>query len=82
MSRFEETSSGRRVRSGNFQIDQDVTDAIRVDPEHRRKLPHVNKRHGSYCNRYRVAARTMSTPDSTSGNTGFRRVADEPGPVR
>lgn len=28
--------------------------------------------HASYCNRYRVAARTKNTPDSTSGNQGFR----------
>ncbi|MFE7719719.1 formylglycine-generating enzyme family protein [Nocardia rhizosphaerihabitans] len=28
--------------------------------------------HDSYCNRYRVAARSHNTPDSTSGNTGFR----------
>ncbi|GIG14917.1 hypothetical protein Cme02nite_32490 [Catellatospora methionotrophica] len=35
--------------------------------------------HDSYCNRYRVAARTMSTPDSTTGHTGFRCAADEPG---
>ncbi|MRH89923.1 SUMF1/EgtB/PvdO family nonheme iron enzyme [Nocardia sp. SYP-A9097] len=28
--------------------------------------------HDSHCNRYRVAARTHNTPDSTSGNTGFR----------
>lgn len=31
--------------------------------------------HDSYCNRYRVAARTSNTPDSTSGNCGFRTVA-------
>ncbi|MFE2110976.1 formylglycine-generating enzyme family protein [Kitasatospora sp. NPDC059463] len=31
--------------------------------------------HDSYCNRYRVAARTGNTPDSTSGNCGFRTVA-------
>lgn len=31
--------------------------------------------HDSYCNRYRVAARTSNTPDSSSGNTGFRCVA-------
>jgi len=31
--------------------------------------------HDSYCNRYRVAARTQNTPDSSSGNTGFRCVA-------
>ena len=28
--------------------------------------------HDSYCNRYRVAARSKNTPDSTSGNVGFR----------
>ncbi len=32
--------------------------------------------HASYCNRYRVAARTRNTGDSSSGNTGFRVVAD------
>ncbi|HVI37219.1 MAG TPA: SUMF1/EgtB/PvdO family nonheme iron enzyme, partial [Gaiellales bacterium] len=32
--------------------------------------------HASYCNRYRVSARTGATPDSSSGNTGFRLVAD------
>jgi sulfatase modifying factor 1 len=32
--------------------------------------------HKSYCNRYRVAARTGNTPDSSSGNTGFRCAAD------
>ena len=28
--------------------------------------------HDSYCNRYRVAARTGNTPDSSTGNMGFR----------
>lgn len=28
--------------------------------------------HASYCNRYRVAARTSNTPDSSTGNIGFR----------
>ena len=28
--------------------------------------------HSSYCHRYRVAARSSSTPDSTAGNVGFR----------
>jgi formylglycine-generating enzyme required for sulfatase activity len=28
--------------------------------------------HKSYCNRYRVAARTSNTPDSSSSNTSFR----------
>ncbi|POM25301.1 Serine/threonine-protein kinase pkn1 [Actinomadura rubteroloni] len=32
--------------------------------------------HDSYCNRYRVSARTKNTPDSSSGNTGFRCAAD------
>jgi formylglycine-generating enzyme len=32
--------------------------------------------HESYCNRYRVAARTSSTDESSSGNTGFRMAAD------
>lgn len=30
--------------------------------------------HESYCNRYRVAARTANTPDSSAGNCGFRTV--------
>ena len=32
--------------------------------------------HDSYCNRYRVAARTANTPDSSTGNIGFRCVLD------
>jgi formylglycine-generating enzyme required for sulfatase activity len=32
--------------------------------------------HHSYCNRYRVGARTSNTPDSSTGNTGFRCVRD------
>jgi len=32
--------------------------------------------HASYCNRYRVAARTRNTPDSSTGNMGFRCVRD------
>jgi formylglycine-generating enzyme required for sulfatase activity len=31
--------------------------------------------HDSYCNRYRVAARTGNTADSTTGHTGFRCAA-------
>lgn len=30
--------------------------------------------HASYCNRYRVAARTRSTPESSASNIGFRCV--------
>nr|WP_245992659.1 formylglycine-generating enzyme family protein [Prauserella muralis] len=36
--------------------------------------------HASYCNRYRVAARSHNTPDSSGGNTGFRCVRDAGGP--
>ena len=32
--------------------------------------------HASYCNRYRVAARTSNTPDSSTANLGFRCVRD------
>lgn len=32
--------------------------------------------HHSYCNRYRVAARSANTPDSSTGNLGFRCAAD------
>jgi formylglycine-generating enzyme required for sulfatase activity len=32
--------------------------------------------HESYCNRYRVAARTSNTPDSSGGHLGFRCVRD------
>lgn len=32
--------------------------------------------HESYCNRYRVAARSSNTPDSSTGNIGFRIAAD------
>lgn len=32
--------------------------------------------HHSYCNRYRVAARTHNTADSSGGNTGFRTARD------
>jgi formylglycine-generating enzyme len=34
--------------------------------------------HDSYCNRYRNAARSSNTPDSSTGNTGFRTVALQP----
>ena len=32
--------------------------------------------HESYCNRYRVAARTGNAPDAATGNLGFRCAAD------
>ena len=35
--------------------------------------------HESYCNRYRNAARSSNTPDSSMGNTGFRTVSSPAG---
>jgi sulfatase modifying factor 1 len=32
--------------------------------------------HSSYCHRYRVAARSSNTPESTAGNIGFRCAGD------
>jgi hypothetical protein len=32
--------------------------------------------HDSYCHRYRVSARSSNTPDSSTGNLGFRVAAD------
>ena len=32
--------------------------------------------HDSYCNRYRIAARSANTPDSSTGNLGFRCAQD------
>lgn len=34
--------------------------------------------HHSYCNRYRTAARSKNTPDSSTGNLGFRTVVSAP----
>jgi len=34
--------------------------------------------HRSYCNRYRVAARSSNTPDSSTGNLGFRCASGGP----
>jgi formylglycine-generating enzyme required for sulfatase activity len=36
--------------------------------------------HESWCNRYRVAARSKNTPDSSTGNIGFRCVVDAASP--
>jgi sulfatase modifying factor 1 len=38
--------------------------------------------HASYCNRYRVAARTHNTPDSSASNIGFRCVRTGSPPSR
>lgn len=52
----------------------------RVDPTGPRSGTHKVMRggsylcHASYCYRYRVAARSSNTPDSSAGNIGFRSV--------
>jgi hypothetical protein len=38
--------------------------------------------HESYCWRYRCAARSANTPDSSAGNIGFRLTADSDGSPR
>lgn len=38
--------------------------------------------HDSYCNRYRNAARSSNTPDSSMGNAGFRTVERRPDDYR
>ena len=53
----------------------------RTNPQGPRRGTHRTARggsylcHASYCRRYRVAARNALTPDSSSGNVGFRCVA-------
>ncbi len=65
----------------------DVTTAI--DPLHTEPAPNRSMRggsflcHASYCNRYRVGARSSNTPDSSASNIGFRVVdATVAGPGR
>ncbi len=61
---------------------QPAADATRVDPQGPAAgTAKVNRGgshlcHASYCNRYRVAARTSNTPDSSTSNLGFRCAAD------
>jgi formylglycine-generating enzyme required for sulfatase activity len=56
--------------------------------DHFHTPPHEDRRamrggsylcHVSYCNRYRCAARTSNTPDSSAGHLGFRCAADPVG---
>ena len=59
-----------------------ASDATRVDPAGPDAGTHKLQKggsylcHRSYCNRYRVAARTGNTPDSSTTNNGFRCVRD------
>jgi sulfatase modifying factor 1 len=59
----------------------------RTNPQGPRRGTHRSTRggsylcHASYCRRYRVSARNALTPDSTTGNTGFRTASSDPGDV-
>lgn len=66
-----------------FSADHHTTDAY--DPENPTGPSEGDQRvmrggsylcHESWCNRYRVAARSQNTPDSSTGNIGFRCAAD------
>ena len=66
-----------------FSPDYHTTDVY--DPESPTGPPEGDQRvmrggshlcHRSWCNRYRVAARSKNTPDSTTTNIGFRCVVD------
>ncbi|GAB3686643.1 formylglycine-generating enzyme family protein [Salinarchaeum chitinilyticum] len=66
-----------------FSADHQTTDAF--DPDNPVGPSGGNQRvmrggsylcHRSWCNRYRVAARSKNTPDSSTGNIGFRCVVD------
>jgi formylglycine-generating enzyme required for sulfatase activity len=51
-----------------------------IDPLQEQRTPYRSLRggsflcHASYCDRYRVAARSSNTPDSSTSNVGFRVV--------
>ncbi|PHQ41601.1 serine/threonine protein phosphatase [Halorubrum sp. C191] len=66
-----------------FSAEYHTTDAY--DPDNPTGPPGGDQRvmrggsylcHRSWCNRYRVAARSKNTPDSSTGNIGFRCVVD------
>ena len=60
-----------------FDPDYHATTSVR-DPLYTRATGRRSMRggsflcHDSYCNRYRVSARGFNTPESSSGNLGFR----------
>jgi formylglycine-generating enzyme len=63
--------------SVDFHVDGPRADPV-GPPDGNRKVTRGGSYlcHESYCNRYRVGARTFNTPDSSTGNTGFRCVRD------
>ncbi|MET0839119.1 MAG: formylglycine-generating enzyme family protein [Marmoricola sp.] len=71
---FEPNGFGLFNTAGNaweWTADQWSVDG-RVDPSARVIRGGSYLCHASYCNRYRVSARTLSTPDSSTGHQGFR----------
>ncbi|WP_174614644.1 formylglycine-generating enzyme family protein [Virgibacillus ihumii] len=59
-------------------FDQSMNLLSRIDPQTASKSMRGGSYlcHYSYCNRYRVAARSSNTMDSSTGNLGFRCVRD------
>ncbi|MFD1030098.1 formylglycine-generating enzyme family protein [Metaplanococcus flavidus] len=57
-------------------FEQELTEEVKEENVHRAMRGGSYLCHESYCNRYRVAARTSNTMDSSAGNIGFRCVAD------
>ncbi len=73
-----------RIRDGRYDFDGTTYQVPVTEPE--RGTAKVLRGgsylcHDSYCNRYRNAARSSNTPDSSMGNAGFRTVG-APAPHR
>ncbi len=61
--------------SPRYHADTAATDPLYSEPTGSRSLRGGSFLcHESYCNRYRVAARSSNAPDSSAGNIGFRVV--------
>jgi formylglycine-generating enzyme required for sulfatase activity len=61
--------------SPSYHLNTAAKDPLQTDPSNTRSMRGGSFLcHDSYCNRYRVAARSSNTPDSSSSNIGFRVV--------